>query len=497
MVASVKPLLPQMDDRIASLLRQVQWFDQELAERDLYDFVRLLWSTIESDTYTDGWHIRLICQKLQAVTEGRCRRLLILIPPRHAKSLLTSVFWPAWTWIHQPQFRFMTSSYAHGLAVEHSRKCRDLIRSEQYQSLWGDRFALAADQDTKTMFATDKHGYRRATSVTGALTGFGADAFIIDDAHNVVEAESEPIRQSTITWFREALPSRINSKMGSLVVIQQRVHENDLAGWILANQRDRWDVVCLPARYEPDHPQVSPDDIRTKPGELLWPDRFPEDELEDKESTLGPYAFAGQYQQRPAPKEGGLFPPGCWEYMDTRPTYPRIIVRGWDLGATEDGKPTVGVQMSWAPGKPFVVEHVLRLFASPHRAEQAIETTTKNDGRQTVVDLPQDPGQAGKAQVQYLKRKLVGFRVLSSREVGNKTSPEEDNRAWAYATQAEAHNVCLVRAEWNQSFIDEHQMYPMGTYNDQVDGANRAFMRLILLRKRRRSGGISGAPQVV
>ena len=183
----------------------------ELAERSLSDFIRLYWRCIDPSAYCHNWHIDQICEHLQAVSAGKIRRLLITIPPRHMKSISVAVAWPAWTWVQKPgplqgpQSRFLFASYAHSLSIRDSVRCRRLIESPLYQMAWRKRFRLTSDQNTKVRFENDAGGHRLATSVDGALTGEGGDIIVVDDPHNVREAESEAVREASLAWWNEAL----------------------------------------------------------------------------------------------------------------------------------------------------------------------------------------------------------------------------------------------------------------------------------------------------
>ena len=188
MVGAVSPLVQKFIDNPEWAL---ECLEQEAAERSLHEFIRQTWGWFDSATFKDNWHIGAICEHLEAVTHGEIRRLIINVPPRSMKSLGVCVAWPAWMWIHKPEHKFMFATYAERLSIEHSMKCRYLINSPVYQKRWGGIFRLAEDQNTKGRFDNDKLGYRMATSVGGALTGFGGDTIVIDDPINPSEAASE------------------------------------------------------------------------------------------------------------------------------------------------------------------------------------------------------------------------------------------------------------------------------------------------------------------
>jgi hypothetical protein len=168
----------------------------EKARRHLSEFVAQAWPVLEPATpFVQGIHVQAICQHLQAVTEGRIGNLIINVPPGHAKSLLTAVFWPAWVWIDNPQIRWLFASYSAQLSVRDSVKCRRLIESDWYQQRWGRRYQLTSDQNQKHRFENDQTGYRIATSVGGSATGERADVVVVDDPHSVDQAESDAERR--------------------------------------------------------------------------------------------------------------------------------------------------------------------------------------------------------------------------------------------------------------------------------------------------------------
>ena len=470
-----------------ALLRQhPEILHKELAERSLAEFVKQFWSVLEPDVYYHNWHIDAICEHLEAVSRGEIKRLVINIPPRHSKSTLVAKMWPAWTWIHHPGKRFMSASYAHDLAMRDSLHARRLIESPMYQRWWGDRFDLREDQNTKIRYDNTEGGYRLATSVTGQLTGEGGDIIIVDDPINSRDANSDALREACRVWWDESMSTRLNNPTtGAYVIIMQRLHDQDLTGHVL--EKGGWTHLCIPARYEPDAHTAFAGDPRKYLGELLWPERYPEDAMRQLEADLGVYGTAGQLQQRPAPRSGGLFDPMWWGEPVRAVPKTRRPVRGWDLaGSMEKGSAwTAGVKMSKVNGVYFI-EDVARFRGTPSQVNQTIGNIAAKDGRATIIDIPQDPGQAGKAQVLYMVQQLAGFIVRYSPETGDKTV-----RADALSAQAEAGNVKLVKGEWNQRFIDEAAMFPNSDFSDQVDASSRAFHRLN--KKRRWIGtGVGG-----
>lgn len=295
------------------------------AEESLAEFIRQAWSTVEpGQPYVHGWHIDFICEHLEAITDGveiegsPYNRLLINIPPGTMKSLITNVFWPAWEWgpRNMPHLRYVCAAHkVENLSARDSRRMRQLVTSEWYQRRWGDRVSLAKDQNEKLNFVNNAQGFRIATAIT-SLTGIRGDRVIIDDPHSVDSAASEAQRESEVTTFLEAIPSRLNNPISSaIVVIMQRLHEGDVSGVILEKQLG-YDHIMLPMRYDPIRAaptKLGYEDPRTEDGELLFPARFPLEVVERDESAMGPYATAGQFQQSPTIRGGGIIKADWWQ----------------------------------------------------------------------------------------------------------------------------------------------------------------------------------------
>ncbi|NDB67811.1 MAG: hypothetical protein EB015_07365 [Methylocystaceae bacterium] len=297
--------------------------DRMECEESLYTFLAGAWKWIDPSPFTDGWPIEAIAEHLQAVVDGDLKRLIINIPPRMGKSSITSVAFPAWAWAQThtsptsgPGVQFLHASYAQQLSLRDSVKCRRLITSPWYQERWGDRFKMTGDQNAKTRFDNNKGGSRLSTSVGSALTGEGGSIIVVDDPNAAQEAFSEATIESTIEWWDSALSTRLNDpKTGAFVVIQQRLSEEDLTGHILSKDVGDWCHLMLPMRYEADRAFVNTmgwSDPRTEEGELLWPERMGEKEVSLLERQLGPWGAAGQLQQRPEPKGGGIIKRDWW-----------------------------------------------------------------------------------------------------------------------------------------------------------------------------------------
>lgn len=451
--------------------------EREVCAASLAVFARRAWPMLEPSTPLKwGWALDAICAHLEAVTDGRIRRLLINVPPGSMKSLLTSVIWPAWEWGPKgmPQMRYLGTAHKQDLAVRDSTKCRRLIQSAWYQRHWP--ITLTGDQNAKTKFENSATGFREAMAFTG-MTGSRGDRVILDDPHSVDDANSAAKLAGDIVTFREALPSRVNNDQSAIVIIMQRLNEGDVSGVALELG---YEHLCIPMRYEgPRAPTcIGWQDPRTAPGELMFPERFPEEQVKELESSLGEYAVAGQLQQRPAPRKGGLFKPDQLQVVDAAPAGEIKWARGWDLASvTDDGDWTAGGKLGRLADGRFVIGDMAHFQRGPDERDAAIVNTAGLDGKSVRVSIPQDPGQAGKTQVAYLTRLLAGFKVVSSPETGDKVT-----RAEPFAAQVNVGNVLMVRRPWNEALLNEMRMFPNGAHDDQVDALSRAFAEVMASR---------------
>lgn len=471
------------DAERVELARRIAADAERIRERcqPLAGFVREAWHVVEpSVDYVHGWHIDAICRHLEAVTSGEITRLLINVPPGTMKSLLCGVFWPAWEWgpRNRPELRYLGSSYSEHYAKRDNRRMRDLVASEWYQTLWGDRVKLT--RSGEMAFANTRTGFRQGVPFS-RLTGGRGDRVIIDDPHSVDGAESEAERLSTVRTFRESVPTRLNDPQRSaIVVVMQRLHEADVSGTILALGLG-YEHLMLPMEFEPERccrTSIGFTDPRTEEGELLFPERFPRAVVERDKVPLGSYAVAGQFQQRPSPRSGGLFQRGDFEIVDAVPAGAKRC-RAWDFAASK-ARPgrqpdwTVGLRMAEADGI-FFVETIARGRWSPAEVERNLKNMATQDGPMVMIRMPQDPGAAGKADAATKIKVLAGFPIRVLSVTGDKAT-----RAKPASAQAEAGNVKLVRGDWNEVFLDEICAFPNAQFDDQVDAFADALNELAL-----------------
>jgi predicted phage terminase large subunit-like protein len=446
--------------------------------RTLAGFVREAWHVLEPNTaYLHSWHIDAICQHLEAVTDGRINRLLINIPPGSMKSLLVSVLWQAWEWgpCGKRSLRYVATAFNDGPVKRDTRKVRDLILSPWYQALWPQ---VQMTRTGETSFANSDTGTREGIAF-GSLTSQRGDRLLIDDPHSTLTAESDVEREKTSRQFREGAINRLNDQeQSAIVVIMQRLHEDDISGTILKLRMD-YVHLMLPMEFEPERACetiIGFRDPRTYDGELLDPVRIPRATLDALKRDSTAYAIAGQYQQRPAPREGAMFKRAWFadKIIGAAPAGTKWV-RHWDLAATakKTSARTAGVKMGRTPDGKYVVGHVVKIQEEGNAVRKVILATAQSDTVACEISLPQDPGQAGKVQASDYVAMLAGYVARAEPETGEKAI-----RAEPFAAQCEAGNVSLVRGDWNESYLDELCVFPAGTFKDQVDASSGAFGRL-------------------
>lgn len=398
----------------------------ELAERHLADFMRQAWQVVVPDRPLQwGWHLDAISEHLEAVILGQIRRLVISVPFRTTKSTTLSVMLTPWVWIRNPGFSFLYASHSQPLSTRDSVAARTVIESKWYQDRWGGKYTLTSDQNQKTRFLNSKRGERLATSVgSRSITGEGGDLVAIDDAHDAVEAvkhfdalQFEDIAQ----WWDEVMSSRHpDPKTGRKVICGQRIHGSDLSGHVLA--KGGWQHLILPMEYDPKRSSVTSlgfHDPRTEEGELLCPDRFGPEEVEQSKIDLGDFAYQAQAQQDPLPRGGTMFKV---EWIRRAPACPggvAVTARGWDFAGTKPSRSnkdpdyTVGLKLVHvvAENRFYVIPDMVRMREEPGDVENALVATSGADGFGVRVGLYQDPAQAGKYQVVTFAGKLAGHEV--------------------------------------------------------------------------------------
>lgn len=441
--------------------------DESLTRQNLRNSL-LAWATevLAGVEQTPAAHHRYLISELDSLSRGRVDRLMILMPPGSAKSTYASILFPPWWFTQHPSSSVIAVSHTLALAESFSRRIRNLILDREGQL----GYSLVRDERAAANWRLSSGGEYVAVGVRGGITGRRADLILIDDPiKSQAEADSTLHRQQLWEWYKSDLITRLKPG-GRIIVIMTRWHEDDLGGQLLTANPEEWRVLKLPALAEENDP------LGRAVGEPLWPTWEDRVALERKRTTIGERAWMSLFQQSPRPATGSVFKVTELAIVDAAPPVgDGRVVRAWDLAATvatAQNNPdwTVGVKMLRDQQHRFTVLDVVRLRGTPRQIEDKIVATARLDGQTVWIGLPEDPGQAGKAQISYLAGRLAGFRLVTSRETGSKLT-----RAMPFSSQVEAGNVALVRADWNYQLIEEMRDFPMGRKDDQVDAMVRAF----------------------
>lgn len=454
-----------MNSRLPTLVE----LDREIAKRSFAEFCKMAWHVLEPATPLKwGWCLDAICEHLQAVHDGEIKRLLMNVPPGCMKSLTTGVFFPAWEWGAggRPDLRFLTTAHKETLAIRDNMKCRRLIQSEWFQKRWP--ITLTGDQNAKTKFENTETGFRESMAFR-SLTGSRGDRIIIDDPLSVDDAFSEAALDATEQTFLEAVPSRINNEDSAIIVIMQRLHERDTSGIILSHDLG-YTHLMLPMRFEPERRCVTSigfSDPRTTPGELLFPERFSEAQVSDLEKTMGSYATAGQFQQRPVPRGGGLFKSEWIQHWDKLPERFDSAVISWDMTFKDSDTSDFVVGQVWGKkdGCFYLVDQFRGRWDFVKTLEMFVAAAKKYP--RVTRKLVEDKAN-GSAIISTLKRKVSGIIPITPKE-------SKEARASAVTTLWEARNVFLPppdRYPWvAEEFIPELLSFPSGAHDDQCFAA--------------------------
>lgn len=429
----------------------------ELARRDLIQF-----SLLTMKNYSPSWHHRLLARKLEAVERGEIDRLMVFMPPRHGKSELVSVRFPAWCLGRNPDKRLICSSYSFPLARRFSRQVRENILSDRFGQVF-PQCTLKSDVRAVDAWETTMGGGLISVGVGGSITGMGGDLIDIDDPiKNQEQAESAVYREKVKDWYRSTLYTRLE-KGGRVIITLTRWHEDDLAGWLLEEMSqggDQWDILSLPAVAEEN------EEYRQE-GQALWPEKYNQESLCKMEKAVGSRVWNALYQQRPAPDSGDIFKREWWQFYDTAPVCDNYF-QSWDMTFKDtDGSDFVVGQVWGVKGaNRYLIDQIRgRMdFVSTVRAVEGLSAQYPQATAKYVEDKAN-----GTAVISMLKSKIVGLIPVEPR--GSKIS-----RAYAVSPLIEAGNVWLKRgASYTGELIEECTSFPNGAHDDQVDAMTQAL----------------------
>jgi predicted phage terminase large subunit-like protein len=443
-----------------------------LLRNDLSSFIQRGFGTLDPGSeYRHNWHIDAIAHQLERLASGQTKRLIITMPPRSLKSISASVAFVAWVLGRDPKKRIMAVSYSETLAEKLAYDCMKVLASDWYREAF-PLTGIARNRSRKFDFETTRGGGRYSASVGGALTGRGGDLIIIDDPHKPDEAQSDVRRKSVLDWYGSTLVSRCNDPVNTpVILIQQRIHENDLAGMLL--DQGGWDHLNLPAIAE----EAETFDLGRRgvfireEGELLHPERLPRHLLDEYKAKLGSYVFAAQYQQRPSPIEGGIVK---WAWFHAYETAPKPegqdeTVQSWDTASSAGELNDYSVCTTWLVRRPKAwLLHIWRGRLEYPDLQRKIRSMSEQMGANRV--LIEQAG-SGLSLIQDLKR------TSNLNAIGIVPKQDKATRLMSVSAMIEAGRVLVpMEASWLVDFRHELTLFPNARHDDQVDSLSQ-FLR--------------------
>jgi predicted phage terminase large subunit-like protein len=468
----------------------------KVLELSLQEFVGQAWGILEPvSTLVWSWHLDLICEYLTLIKDGQFKAvcgdlegIIFNVPPRTMKSLLISVFFPIWVWTTRPSCRFMFVSYSEKLSTQHSVFRRSVIESDWYQERWGSIFSLSHDQNVKSHYQNSERGTMFSTGMQATATGMGGDVLIFDDPLNPEQAISQVEREAVNLRFDTTFRSRINDPAtGVKIIIMQRLHELDLTGHVLARESSRWKHVSLPAVAQKDETWEFPsskEPKQQKAGDLLWPERLPQSFLSSQRVGMGSWAFNGQYQQTPAPLDGGIIKRQWVRFYRQLPEKFEFMVQSWDctFSGGHDNDFVAGQVWGRQGGKYFMLPYRTydRLDFGPTMA--AIKACHAKFPQVNAV-LIEDKAN-GPAIISELQKEIPG--VVPVNPEGGKLARAQATAPLWESGSIELPDPQLFGCPWIEDYLHNICTFPKAAHDDDVDATSQA---LIYMRSRL-GGGI-------
>lgn len=450
----------------------------EQSKRRFYLFFLEFWETIESVTIVNNWHIEYLCDELQFCYEAWERKesqpdIYINVPPGSSKSTICTQLFPVWLWVRNPSIRIISSSYSSDLSTGHAVRSKDCINSEKFQKWYGNLFQIKRGEDNKSWYKNDQFGERYTTSTGGAVTGMHADFTLVDDPLNVKKAESQLERQSANKHIGETLSTRQTDRVRSvMIVIMQRLHEDDPTGAALSERKEQIKHICLPAELST---LVSPVELSCKYIDaLLDPNRLGRESLMKLKTKLGSYGYAGQISQNPSPEGGGQLKKdwfGSISYeLFTKLKGNTVVNVFLDTAYTANQKNDPSALMATCYiGNTLYIINSEQVWKELPELLKHIPSYSLQHGYNRSSRILIEPKASGKSTVQSFKN--TGYNVIEL------PPPLDDKvtRVNSISAIVEANRVVLVEAPWNDNFLGECGAFPNGSHDDQVDNLVNAL----------------------
>lgn len=483
----------------------------ERMQTDFKLFCQRAWYQVVPTAPIWNWHLDAICEHLMLVSKGEIRFLAISVPPRHTKTVISSILWPVWHWLQNPAEQFLGASVDENLALDSARQSRRLIESAWFKQFWPERVKLLPDENQARMYRNTEGGYRISTSTTGRVTGYGGSIQILDDPHDAKKVESDAVRQAALAWHDNAWRSRLNDpRTARKVYIAQRTHDNDIIGHVLAQEGKRWVNLVLPLQYDSTRPcitfpnkgkGVEPDakpifkDPRAVDGEMLDPKRFDAETAKAEEEIMSARAWAAQYQQQPE-GQGGLilkkhwWQPWVWPDWHTQfgtdrplPIFSEII-QVYDTAFEEDEEADFTARTSWGIFSHQTSLRDIRtgnMREGPLRIcmmlldqlEQRLEyPELRDEVIQSNDDFAPDwilveKKASGHSLIQELRRKHIPIKAVTLAGSGRgRASADLIARAHESSLMLAKGCVFYVPRPWSFKVIDHCAKFPNGDHDD-------------------------------
>jgi predicted phage terminase large subunit-like protein len=445
---------------------------EAMARTDLAIFNRIVFETLSpSATYHDNWHIYAICHQLELVWRGKIRRLIINVPPRSMKSTICSVGFPAFVLGNDPSKRIVCISYSSDLAVKLGNDCREVMSSSVHRRLF-PQTKISRLKNTETEFATTGMGYRISASIEGSLTGRGGDIIILDDPIKPIDALRDRRREHVNSSFFNTILSRLDDKQtGAIIIVMQRLHEDDLVGRLLREQPEEWTVLSLPAIAEREEEiQISEQQTHARRvGDLLHAEREPLSVLESYRRQIGSEVFAAQYQQSPVPREGAMIKrtwPRRYERLPERNSSARII-QSWDtaIGGSEQANYSVCTTWLHQDRRYYLIDVFRDRIDYPTLKLQATASAQLHKPNVILVE----DASLGTALAKELHE--AGLPAIAVKPLFDKRT-----RMSIQSAKFESGQVFLpTAASWLDDLELELFSFPGGRYDDQIDSISQAL----------------------
>ena len=441
-----------------------------IVRSDFAGFVERCFLALEPGTpYAHNWHVEAVAYELMRVFRGEERRLIINLPPRYMKSIMVTIGFTAWALGQDPTKKVITVSYASDLSRKLDTDFQHVVTSPWFRAAF-PAFDIASNRTGN--LRTTKRGYRYSTSIGGAVAGWGADLIVIDDPIKGLDAALSPSERRRVAEFYDgSLYTRLNNKAeGAIVIVMQRLHEDDLVGHVM--EKEDWRVLSIPAIAPEDtvyrlgdHPE---DVYRRRTGEVLQPSREPRELLEVARRTLGTLNFSAQYLQDPLPAQGNIIKRDWIRRYDRLPESFDCKVASWDTASTTTETADWSVGTVWgAVGQDFYLIDVLRSrLEVPELRHRMVALAHEHDVNLTLVE----DTELGRSVSQDLRRSGLLAPVL------NPVRFSKEARFLAQSARFEAGQVYLPReASWLPASESELLAFPTGRHDDQVDSTSQAL----------------------